>query len=212
MRLGCSGCLGLIIVIALGALLLGAVVVGGVRMLAAPDLDAVSSTPEDGVAAQRKLLDLTRAKKRGATVTLTEGEVNALLARHLVQARGMRLTTPSARLIGDDRFVFNGQCPLRQLLEEMALGALAELLPERWQTRPMWVHIGARLRVDRTPHHQLRTDVDEFALGRQPLPVALVRLLVDPASVGVLRWPLPSYIEQISVERGRVIVRSASSR
>jgi hypothetical protein len=145
-------------------------------------------------------------------VTLTEGEVNALLARHLVQARGMRLTTPSARLIGDDRFVFNGQCPLRQLLEEMALGALAELLPERWQTRPMWVHIGARLRVDRTPHHQLRTDVDEFALGRQPLPVALVRLLVDPASVGVLRWPLPSYIEQISVERGRVIVRSASSR
>lgn len=181
-------------------------------MLAAPDLGVVASTPADGLSAQHKLLELARAKKRGSSVTLTEGEVNALLTRHLVQAREMRLTKPSARLIGGDRFVFNGQCPLRQLLDEMSLGAVAEMLPERWQKRPLWVQIGARLRMDRVPRNQLRTDVDEFALGRQPLPAMLVRLLVDPASVGMLRWPLPDYIEQISVERGRVVIRSTASR
>jgi hypothetical protein len=212
MRLGCSGCLGLILVLALGALLLGAAVVAGTRILATPDLDVVAGTPEDGITAQRKLLDLTRAKKRAGTVTLTEGEVNALLARHLVQARGMRLASPSARLIGDDRFAFKGQCTLRQLLEETSLGALAEVMPERWLTRPVWVRVGARLRMDRIPNNQLRSDVDEFVLGRQRLPTTLVRLLVDPASVGLLRWPLPAYVEQVSVERGRVLVRTASSR
>jgi hypothetical protein len=196
----------------LGGLLLAGVMVGGARILATTDPDEFALTHEEGVSAQRKLLDLTRAKRRAGTVTLTEGEVNALLARHLVQARGMRLATPSARLLGDDRFVFSGQCPLRQLLEEISLSAVADVLPESWQRRPVWVHIGARLHLDRVPRNQLRTDVEEFAVGRQRLPAPLVRLLVDPASLGVLRWPLPDYIEQITVERGRVVVRSAASR
>ena len=212
MRVGCSGCFGVIISAGLMSLLLGGAVVGVTRMLEAPDLSPTTSTPGDGTRAQQKLFDVARGARKGSTVTLSEAEVNALLTRHLVQARGVRLAAPNARLIGDDRFVLNAQSPVRHLLEEVSLGALAEILPARWQARPIWVHVGGRVRMADGRRRQLRTDVDEFAIGRQPLPARLLRLLLDPASVGLLEWPLPDHVERVAIEPGRVVIRTALPR
>jgi hypothetical protein len=194
-------------------LLLGGAVVAGSRMLETPDLSPVASTPVDGTRAQQKLFEVARGTKGPDRVTLTEAEVNALLTRHLVQARGVRLGAPSVRLIGDDRFVLDAQSPVRRLLEEISLRALADVLPARWENRPLWVHVGARVHiVDGRRRRQVRADVDEFAIGRQALPPPLLRVLLDPASVGLLEWPLPDHVERVAIEPGRVVIRTASPR
>jgi hypothetical protein len=211
MRIGCSGCLGLVFVIALGALLVGGAIGGVVRMLADPALPPTPVTAADGSRAQNKLLDLARQSRRGETVTLTEAEVNALLSRHLVETRGVRLSAPNARLIGGDRLVLNAQSSMRQLLDEASLGLVADALPTRWLARPVWVHVGARVRVDGGSRRQLRMDVDEFAIGRQRLPAPLLRVVLDPASVGLLQWALPSHVERVSIEPGRVVIRTVAA-
>jgi hypothetical protein len=210
MKLGCSGCLGLIVILAIAALLVGGAAGATVRMLAHPDLTVVPTTAADGARAQQKLFDLARQVRRGETIVLSEAEVNALLSRHLVDARGVRLGKPTATLVGGDRVVLIGQSPLRHLLDEASLGGLADLLPTRWQTRPLWLRLGARVRVEGGPRRQLRMDVDEFAVGRQRLPAPLVRLLLDPASVGLLQWVLPDHVERVGIEPGRVVIQTAS--
>jgi hypothetical protein len=212
MKLGCAGCLGSIVVAVLGLLLLAGVFTIGVRLGQTPDLTAVTPEPADGARAQQKLFDLARVTRKRDTTTLSEGEVNALLSRHLVQARGVRLAHPSARLLGGDRFALSAQSSVRRLLEEVSLGALADALPERWQDRSVWVSVEARVRMDRSTRKELRTEVETFSIGRQPIPAILFRLLVGPAEVGLLRWPLPDHVEQVAIEPGRVVIRTASSR
>ena len=208
MKLGCSGCLGLIVILANAALLVGGAAGATLRMLARPELKVVPPTAADGARAQQKLFDLARHARRGETVVLTEAEVNALISRHLVEARGVRLGTPTATLVGGDRVVLEGQSPLRYLLEEASLGGLADLLPARWQMRPLWLRLGARVRIEGSSRRQLRMDVDEFAVGRQRLPAPLLRLLLDPASVGLLQWALPDHVERVGIEPGRVVIQT----
>jgi hypothetical protein len=209
MKLGCSSCLALLVVTAILSILVGGTVGAGLRMLARPELIVAPTTAADGSRAQQKLFDLGRPSKRGEAVVLSEAEVNALLSRHLVEARGVRLSTLHVKLVGGDRLVLNAQSPLRQLLDEASAGAVADLLPASWQTRPVWLRVGARLRIETNSRRQLRMDVDEFAVGRQRLPVPLLRVVLDPAAVGLLQWPLPEYVGRVEIEPGRVIVHTA---
>jgi hypothetical protein len=179
-------------------------------MLADPAIGIPATTQADGARAQRKLFDLGRPRT-GETV-FTEAEINALLARHLVEARGVRLAAPSVQLIGEDRFVVRAQSPLRQLLEEAGLGVAADILPSRWATRPVWLRVGARTRIEDGPRRQLRIDVDEFAVGRQRLPAPALRLLLDPAAVGLLQWTLPEHVQNVGIEPERVVVQTVASR
>jgi hypothetical protein len=212
MRLGCTGCLVVVVLVAVVALLVGGAVGAGVRMLADPDVATPTTTAADGARAQRKLFELGRQGRRGEPVTFSEAEINALLARHLVEARGVRLASPSVRLIGGDRFVVHAQSPLRQLLDEASLAAVANMLPPRWQTRRVWLRVGARVRVESVSRRQLRVDVDEFVVGRQRLPAPALRLLLDPAAVGLLQWTLPDYVEHVGIEPDRVVIQTTSSR
>ena len=210
-RAGCSGCLSRVVVLALVALAIGGGVAAGVRMAAKPEAAALPpTTAADGTRAQQKIFDLARRSRLSQPVILTEAEVNALLARHLVAARGVRLNGLGARLVGDDRIELTGQASLRQLLEEAGILAVASVLPEGWLERPVWVQVGARARVNGGPRRQLRLEVEDFAVGRQRLPASALRLLLDPAAIGLLRWPLPEHIGSVSVEPGRVVIRSAS--
>ena len=208
---GCSGCLVAVVSLGIVALAVGGAVGAGMRMLAKPAAAALPpTTAADGSRAQQKLFDVARARRLAQPVTVSEGEVNALLARHLVEARGVRLTTLGVRLVGGDRVEITGQAPLRQLLDEAGLGGAAGLLPGRWLEHPMWVHVGARTRVSPGPRRQLSLDVENFAVGRQRLPARMLRLLLDPAAVGLLRWPLPEHVHDVTIEPGRVVIRGAS--
>ena len=213
MRLGCSGCLGCLGTLALAALLAGGTVGAVLRMAAQPQVATQAFTPQDGTRAQQKLFDLSRQARRGETVVLTQPELNALLARHLIGGRGVTLATPVTTLVGDDRVRIEGQTPAREVLEEATLSVFADLLPTRWQTRPLWLRVGAHLRLENDgSRRQVRLDVDEFAIGRQRLPAAMLRMVLDPATVGMMQWTLPEYIDRIDIEPGRVVVQPAALR
>ena len=206
MRLGCSGCLATLVGAAVGGLLLAGVIGAAVRMLALPDEGDPRTTAADGARAQQKLFALARQGRRAETVTLSETEVNALLARHVVDAGGARLAGLSARLVGADRLELRARTALGRMLEDGGFGTLARVLPASWRARPVRLRVGARLRVAETPPRQLRLDVEEFAVGRQRLPTPVLRLLVDP---GPLRWRLPDHVERVGIEPGRVVIRTA---
>jgi len=208
---GCSGCLVAAVSLGIVALAVGGAVGAGTRMLAKPRAATLPpTTAADGARAQQKIFDVARASRLAQPVTLSEAEVNALLARHLVEARGVRLNTLGVRLIGGDRVELTGQAPLRQLLDEAGLAGVAGVLPARWLEHPMWVHVGARTHVSAGPRRQLSLDVEDFAVGRQRLPARSLRLLLDPAAVGLLRWPLPEHVHDVTIEPGRVVIRGAS--
>jgi hypothetical protein len=211
MKTGCAGCLHILVGLALTAVLLGAAIGVTARALARPD--APPSAPalhSDGVRAQHKLVQLFRAEHRPAAVSLSEAEINALLARHVMQARGIHLGTAHARLVGDDRIELTTRMPLRELLDNAGGAVGTRLLPASWQERPVWMRVRARVTVEARGPRQLRGDVEAFALGRQRLPVVLMRLVMDPAIVGLLRWPLPAEVTAVTIEPGRVVIKTTS--
>jgi hypothetical protein len=211
MRLGCAGCLSALIGLAVTALILGATIGVGARMLGQPATSAIVMTAVDGSRAQQKLFDLTRRRRATAeTIIITEPEVNALLTRHLVEARGVQLQGSSARLLGGDRLEVTAYRPLGRILEEMSLAAIASVLPASWRERPIWFRVGAHVRVDERPPRHLLLDVDALAIGRQRVPALALRLLLDPGGVGLLRWSLPSHIESVTIEPGRAVIRTAA--
>ena len=209
---GCSGCLVTLVSLGLFAFAIGGLVGAGARMLARPPESALPTTTAaaDGSRAQQKLFDVARAKHLSRPVVLTEAELNALLARHLVEARGVRLNILTVRLLGADRIELSGQAPLRQFADEAGLPVIAAVVPTLWLQRPVWVHVGANVRIDPGPPRQLRLEVADFAVGRQRLPARLLRLLLDPAALGLLRWPVPEHVHAVDIEPGRVVIRGAS--
>src|SRR4030095_4072671 len=109
MKLGCAGCVSLVVGLAIVVLVLSSMLGISARMLAQPALPPILTTPGDGPRARQKLCALTRRRRGPAeTVVITEAEVNALLSRHLVKARGVQLGAPSARLLGGDRTRLTG--------------------------------------------------------------------------------------------------------
>jgi hypothetical protein len=210
MKLGCVGCVSLVVGLAVVVLVLSSILGIGARMLAQPATPPILTTPADGSRAQQKLFDLTRRRRPAETVVITEAEVNALLSRHLVEARGVQLGAPSARLLGGDRIELTGYRPLSRILEEVSLSALGSLLPASWQERPVWFRIGAHIRVEERPPRHLQLNVDALVVGRQRVPALALRFLLDPGGVGLLRWPLSSHIESVTIEPGRAVIRTAS--
>jgi hypothetical protein len=181
------------------------------RALATPEeASPPTVTAADGARAQQKLFDLARGVYRGRSVALSEAEVNALLAHHLVEARGARVGAPGARLLAGNHVEVTAQLPLGQMLDDAGVPLVGDLLSARWRARPVWLRVGAHVHVEREPRRQLRLDVTDFTLGRQHLPARALQLLLDPAAVGLLRWALPRDIEDVTVEPGRLVIRVAS--
>jgi hypothetical protein len=217
MKAGCGCFLALMVA---GGLAIGFVWVG-VRMLEAPEWRAPATTPAEGKAAQEKLFQIVSGSARSRTanaprppVVLSEREVNAFLSRHLGQVGELPLSDISVRLPARGRVEMVARVPLRHLLSEPPLAALgATRLPAGWVDRPVWLHIEAETSVEVVGNGQrryLRLDIWRFRLGQQPLPSVLPRLLLDPATLGLLRWRMPDTVSDIVIERDRVVITRSS--
>ncbi|MGH7356058.1 MAG: hypothetical protein ACRELS_15950 [Candidatus Rokuibacteriota bacterium] len=206
MRLGCGGCL--------GAILLTTALVGGtvgaawmaVRSLQEPGRTVHPVTAADSARAQRKIFDVAQGSPE---VVFSEREVNAFLSRNI---GNLPVASPSARLLEADTVELVGNVPLRRVVAEYPFGALRDALPARALEQPIWLGVRARVTVDAWPRRSLKLDVREFRVGRQRLPVTLLRLMADPALLATLRWPVPGTIESVRVEPDRLIIRSVASR
>ena len=212
LRLGCFGCLTLLVVIAA----VGGIGWGIFQVTRAPDIALAPTSSGDGLRAQQKIFDVIHRTGGGRshTVSLSEREVNAFLSRHLGEAADLPLRNLAVRLPSDGRAEFAGQLPLRQLLGVAPFSALAGVLPRSWLDRGVWLSLRARVTVEsgeraRERRH-LRLDVERFRLGRLRLPEVMLRVLLDPAALRLLRWPMPEAIDGLRIEPGRLVIQTAS--
>ena len=206
MRLGCAGCLTFLLLAAAAA---GAVWTG-IRASGEPALTVDAGTAADGMRAQKKILDIARGRvPEGGRVVLTEGEINAFLTRHLADLADLPFGGVAVRLGGDGTVAFKGRVPLRRAVP--LLSTAAGLVPSAWLERPVWFYVAARPRVEsRGRRHYLYFVVERFAVGRQPLPASLLKLLLDPVALRALAWPIPDGVGSVTIEPGQVAIRPAS--
>lgn len=210
LRLGCFGCLTVVVLVAL----VGVTGWGIVQAIRAPDIARAPTSAADGVRAQQKIFEIVRRAGGGRphAVSLSEREVNAFLGRHLTEAADLPLRNLAVRLPGDGRAEIAGQLPLSQLLGVAPLSALVGVLPQAWLDRGAWLTLRTRVTLEggaRERRH-LRLDVERFWLGRLRLPEVMLRILLDPAVLRLLRSPLPEAIDGLRIEPGRLVIQAAS--
>ena len=206
-KAGCCGCLTVFIFVAFVGLLGW----GVYQIVQAPDGLGAPTTVADGQKAQQKIFDVMRRAGSGRphTVTLTDREVSAFLARHVEDLPLRRL---SVQLPEDGRADIVGQLPVRQIMSVAPLSSIASALPERWLDRGIWLSVRTRVTLESTEgrkeRRHLRLDVERFALGRARLPEFVMRVLLDPAAQRFLRVPMPDSIDGLRIEPGRLVLQS----
>lgn len=177
-----------------------------------PEMATAQTAASDGIQAQQKIFEIMKRARGGRahTVELSEREVNAFLARHLGDAVDVPLKRLAVRLQADGRAELAGALPWKEVLTVPPLSPVPRLLPDGWLTESAWLTMLARVHVDRTDSRRgrryLRLDVEAFWLGRLRLPEIMVRILIDPALLRLLKTPLPAGVDAIRVESGRVLV------
>jgi hypothetical protein len=205
-RVGCGGCLTSLVMIGL----LGTSIWGTSRALRTPAIHAVPTTAEDAARAQQKLFRVVSGGARDPVV-VSEAEINAFVSRN-VDRGDLPFDEPVIFLHDGDGVEIAGQIPLGRLLAESPLGILSGFLPERWSSRPVWVHADTRARFERAPRRQLRLDVRRVAVGQQQLPAIALRLLFEPGRLRFIRVPLPDSVGDVRIQGGRAVIRPISSR
>ena len=209
-RMGCGGCSSTVLAF---MAVTTVVAVGGwamTRMLQAPVVEPIPFTRDDGVRAQQKIVDLALHRARSGPVLFTEAELNAFVARHLDPAE-LPVRDPVIRLRGDDSLEIIGTVALGRLMRESPLATLAEILPAWWLARPVWLTVAAGATVSTERRHILRLEPRRLLIGRQRVPAFVLRLLLDPSSLRLMRIALPSEVQTVRIERGRVIIQQATS-
>jgi len=213
MRSGCAVVLG----VAFAAVVLGGASLWvGSRLVKEPEVAAVVGSPEDGSRSQQKIFDLARggagrARSAPQAVVLSEAELNSFLSRNLVEVAKMPITVRAVRLAGDGVVEFKGLVALRDVL---SASPLASLTPRAWLERQVWLHLTARANLEvgttRSQRRYLRFDLQRVAIGRQALPGFFRWLLPSPGIQGLLRWRMPDSVESITIESGKVVIKTSS--
>jgi hypothetical protein len=217
MRLGCLGCLCVV-----GGIVLFASLAAGTLFFSAnifEDLEVLPApfSPADGYRAQQKLYEIVlrdgQRSARREPIVLSEREINAFLSRHLLDAANLSFSQLSVSLLPDNSLEFRGRTVLRTLMQAFPFAQLALLLPAGKLDEPVWVRVRGRLKVERgsvrREREYVRLDVSEFALGTQPLSVWILQAIVRPGGQNVLRWQVPSVVDGIGVENGRLLITTS---
>src|SRR6266508_4160827 len=180
MKLGCMGCMVLVIVLVI-AIVLG---VAGTLFLSAniygsPEVVLVPFTSSDGFAAQQKLFEVLRRESgrssRQDPIVLTDREATAFLSKYLEQTAGLPLAPITVRFIRRE-ILIQGRTPLRHLLQGPPFAQLVPYLPEQ--------------RVN------------------QPVNTWLLTFMMGPSSMYLLRWQVPSNVERVEIEDGQLVIRT----
>ncbi len=212
LKLGCFGCLSFFIL----AAILGVLGWSVFQLTRTPEIVGSPTSPVDGLRAQQKIFDALRHAGSGRphTVALSEQEVNAFLEHHLEHAGDLPLRHLVVRLPSDAHAEITGQIPFRSLTNVAPFSALAGLVPPAWLDHGAWLSLHARVTLEHReggrgrPH--LRLDVQRFWLGRLRLPEVMLKVLLDPVSLQLLRWPVPEAIDGLRIEPGRLVIQFAS--
>lgn len=212
MKLGCLGCLTLLIslgvILAIGA---GALFLAGTIFDIPHEPRTTDYTPADGYRAQQKLIEVVLAEFRSfprrEPVVLTTQELNAFLARHLAEQENM-LFSPLIVGLKPGTVEIQGKTALKNLFKGFPLSSLPDYLPSASMNRPVWVTIRGRVSVEQRwgGRQYGRLAVDEFRLGKQEMGAWLLTVLLGRERGTLLTWQLPTAVDRITIQEGKVVI------
>ena len=213
MRLGCFGCLALIVlVLVVGVAALGVIFLSGNITTPPENVQAGRFTRADGYSAQQKLYEVvlrqTGRSSRQDPVVITEQEANAFLSNHLAEEADLSFSPISVRF-RDGQVEFRGQTPLRKLLQGPPIAQLLPYISDVRLDTPLWVTVKGRMVVEpagRSERAHARMDLSEFALGQQNLGTYLLSLMLGPTSSRIFRWQVPTNVQEIQVQEGKLTI------
>lgn len=212
MRLGCFGCLALLIVILVVAVAsLGIVFLSG-NITSPPDVRPVRFTRADGYSAQQKLYEVVlRQSGRSSRldpVVITEQEANAFLSNHLAEAAALPFNPLVVKFM-NGQIELRGQTLLRNLLQGPPFAQILPYISDSRLDTPIWVTVKGRIVIEGAPaggRAYGRVDLSEFALGKQDLGTWLLTLMLGSTSTKILRWQVPSIVQEIQVEEAKAVI------
>ncbi len=215
MRIGCFGCLTLVVTILVVVVAAAGFLFLSGNIAAAPEFSPVRFTRGDGFSAQQKLYEIVLRQSGRSTrqddVVLTQQEVNAFLAIHLAEAADLPFNPLSVKFTGGLMEV-RGQTALRNLLQGPPLAQLLPYLPTERIERPIWVTIKGRIVIEPGPAGATRSygrvHLTEFDLGQQPVGTWLLSVMLGPTGGRLLRWQVPAVVQGVRIEEGRVVIHT----
>jgi len=214
MRLGCLGCLGSILGLALLACLVGGAVWAWSGLYAAPPLLSPDPGKADPAALSRKLTEIglrsTGRSTRTEPLVLSEAEVASLVSARLADA-DLQLALVAVRL-RSDRVSAQGRLPLGTLLQDSPMAWMGSVVPRSTLGAPIWLTLTGLVEVEapsgpRRPRHA-EARLLTACLGRVPVPGWLLPVMLGPRGASVLRWQVPGAVDRLEVGEGRITVRT----
>jgi hypothetical protein len=180
-----------------------------------PRFDAVEWSRGDISGVRAKLSELVQRDAghsgRQDPVVLSEREVNALVARHLAEAGGLRFD-PFAVRLAQGQFVLQGRTSVGSLLQGPPFAQLAPQLPAAQLNRPIWITARGYVSVDPGQpggkQGRARVVLTEFTLGKQPVGSWPFYIVMGPTGSGVLKWNVPGSVTDIEIDDRRVVIRT----
>ncbi len=214
MRLGCLGCLVLAVVLVAIGIVVGGGFIFYTSVFALPDtIPKEDWSAMDGSRAQQKLFEIalreSRESSRKDPVVFADKEVNAFLARHLVERAGIPVSPIIVRF-HPGSVVIQGKTELKPLLRGIPFNYLADLIPRSTTIEPVWVVLRGTLRIDRRQAGRersvLRIEPTGFRIGNLDTGTWFLSWVLGH---DLLSWHVPSVIERIDLEEGRAVVVTA---
>ena len=215
MRLGCAGCLILIVVLTFLAVLIGGFFFLSGNIFEEPHFEILDWSRSDASAARYRLQEIilrdAGQSGRQDPIILTEREINALVARHLAETAGLRFEPFAMRLV-QGQFLLQGRTVLRSLLQGPPFAQLAPYLPAAHLDRSIWITVRGYIALQPGEPGgkpgRARLVLTEFDLGRQPVGNWPFSVVMGSAGTGLLTWPVPGAVRDVDIEDRRVVIRT----
>ncbi len=215
MKLGCVGCLILLVGLSFILALVGGFIFQADNIFAETQYEAGDWKRSDASAAWSALREIvqrdTRQSGRQDPIILTEREINALVARHLAETVGLRID-PFSMKLAQGQFLLQGRTVLRSLLQGPLFSRLAGYLRASPLDRPIWITVRGYIAVQPGEPGgkpgEARVVLTEFNLGRQPVGSWPFSVVMGSAGAGLLKWQVPGTLRDIDIENRRVVIRT----
>jgi hypothetical protein len=215
MKLGCVGCLVVIVGLIFLLAVVGAFVFLSGNIFEAPPFEPLEWSRGDAFAAQSKLNEIVQRdaghSSRQDSIILSEREVNALAAQYLAQTGNLRLE-PFAVRLRPGQFVLKGRTTIGSLLQGPPFAQARPYLPQARLARPVWISATGYIALDQgAPGGNpgvARVVVTEFSLGQQPVGTWPFSIVMGPTGTRLFRWAVPGTLRDVEIEDRRVVIRT----
>jgi len=215
MKIGCAGCLTLMVVLIFLATVVGGFLFLSGNIFGEPHFEVLEWSRADASGARYKLHEIilrdTGQSGRQDPIFLSEREINALIARHLAETAGLRFEPFAVRLV-QGQFLLQGRTVLRSLLQGPPFAQLAAYLPASQLDRHIWITVRGYVAVQPGEAGgkpgRARIVLNEFSLGKQPVGNWPFSAVMGSAGSGLLKWPVPGAVRDVDIEERRVVIRT----